>query len=588
MKTIQGIGGSKGYGIGTAVVKRAAALEPANYEVTDFEAEEARFRKAQDECGERMKTLQEETAASLGGEAAEIFSAYQIILRDEAFFGKALARLKTENRNLEFLIFDECEKVVATFAAMDDEYLRERAADIENVCHELIRNMMGLEQEFSAELGALKDIIIVADDLTPAETVKMDKQGLRGFVIEKGGVTSHTVILAKALAIPAIVGVENACGQIGNLDQLLLDAFKGLVMIGPDDAARNAFKALADKQNALRQLYSESAGDVAVTLDGRKVDVNINSGDADSIREFDPCKCDGIGLFRTEFLYMDHSGYPDEETQLATYRDIATRAQGKEVIIRTLDIGGDKQVAYMDFPKEGNPFLGYRAIRLCLDRTDVFHTQLRAILRASAHGNVKIMFPMIVNLEELRAAKACVEKAKDSLRAEKIPFDEDIRIGIMVETPAAVFLSDTLAAEADFFSIGSNDLIQYVTATDRMNERVQHLYDNCNLSVLRAIRIVSENADAAAIPWGICGEVASEELLVPLFVTLGVAELSVVASQVGRVKHLIRRVDCGKLRPEIERILAMGSIEEARAALGVILRQLDEAQSPPATILDLS
>ncbi len=576
MKTIQGIGGSKGYSIGTAVVKQVVAVEPPKFTVSDYAAEEARFRKAQDECEAHLKQVQAESAASIGEEAAEIFGAYLIILRDEAFFKKALNRFASEGINMEYLIYDECQKVVSMFAAMDDPYLQERAVDIENVCNEIIRTMLGIKHEFTMD-AAIKDMIVVADDLTPAETVKMDKSRLRGFVTEKGGVTSHTVILAKALGIPAIVGVQGALETITDKDKLMLDAFTGTVTINPDEQTTTEFQKLCDQQKAQQEVYLQSAGQPAQTLDGFHVDVLVNSGDTDSIKAFDADKCDGVGLFRTEFLYMDHSDYPDEETQYNAYRHMAEQAQGKEVIIRTLDIGGDKQIAYMNFPKEENPFLGYRAIRLCLDRKEVFHTQLRAILRASAHGNIKIMFPMIVNLGELRAAKQCVEKAKRSLEQEGLAFNPNVPVGIMVETPAAVFISDTLAKEADFFSIGSNDLIQYVTATDRMNERVQHLYDSCNLSVLRAIRMVANSARAASIPWGICGEVGSEDRLVPVWVALGVSELSVVPSQVGRVKHLIRKADKTKLTAQIDAILNMATIEQAKEALDAILAELDQS-----------
>jgi len=405
--------------------------------------------------------------------------------------------------------------------------------------------------------------------------MKMDKNSLRGFVTEKGGATSHTVILAKALNIPAIVGVKNALASISDGDLLLLDGFSGIVTVSPDVESLSDFRVVSDKHREKQALYALEAKKRASTVDGHFIDVNVNTGDADSIRSLDWDICDGIGLLRTEFLYMDHDDYPDEETQYNIYSDLAARAGGKEVIIRTLDIGGDKQLEYMDLPVEENPFLGYRAIRICLDRPDMFHTQLRAILRASAHGNVKIMFPMIVSLEELCDAKACVEKAKQSLRQDGIEFDENIPVGVMIETPAAVLISDMLAEESDFFSIGSNDLIQYTTATDRMSEKVQNLYDSCNPAVLRAIRMVANCANAASIPWGICGEVASEDRLIPLWATLGVSELSVTPSLVGNVKHLVRCVDREKLHPEMERILNIGQIDQIKKEMDTILTGLD-------------
>jgi phosphotransferase system enzyme I (PtsI) len=567
MKTLKGIGGSKGYAAGIAVVKGGGRAMPEKYSAADSALEEARLRKAQDDCEAHFAKLQERAARDIGPDEAEIFAAYGVILRDDAFFKKAIDRSKAESVNIEYAIYEECSDVMSMFEAMDDPYLKERAADIENVCNELIACLSGGGNDFAIEAGSVKEVIVVAEDLTPAETVKMDKSRIKGFVTEKGGTTSHTVILAKALGIPAIVGVTGLMDEIAGKERLIVDAYKGNVGINPDDAVFSDFMKTCDEDKKLQLQYGLSSGKPADTIDGFHIDVLVNTGDADSIKAFDAGKCDGIGLLRTEFIYMGRSGYPDENAQYEAYSDIVRRASGKEVIIRTLDIGGDKQLGYMDIPKEDNPFLGYRAIRLCLDRPEVFHTQLRAILRASAHGNVKVMFPMIVTLEELRSAKECVGKAKQSLRDDGLPFDEDIAVGIMVETPAAALLADQLAKEADFFSIGSNDLIQYVTATDRMNERVQRLYDSCNISVLRAIRAVAQSAIREGIPWGICGEVASDERLLPVWVALGVSELSVVQSQVGKIKHLIGRVSKAELTPEIERMYALGSIEEVKAFL---------------------
>ncbi|MDR0617034.1 MAG: phosphoenolpyruvate--protein phosphotransferase [Synergistaceae bacterium] len=577
MKTLKGIGGSKGYAAGTAILKRGQA-KPEKYAVTDGAAEEARFRKAQDVCEARFAELEERAVRDIGPDEAEIFGAYRMILRDDAFFKKAIDRSKSDSVNIEYAIYEECRGVMGMFEAMDDPYLKERAADIENVCNEVILCLSGGGSDFAIEAGSVSDVIVVAEDLTPAETVKMDKSRIRGFVTEKGGITSHTVILAKALGIPAIIGAEGIMGELSGKERLILDAYEGTVGINPDDAAFADFMKTCDKDKELQLQYGLSAGQPANTIDGFHIDVLVNTGDADSIKAFDAGKCDGIGLLRTEFIYMGRSDYPDENAQYEAYSDIARRASGKEVIIRTLDIGGDKQLGYMDIPKENNPFLGYRAIRLCLDRPEVFHTQLRAILRASSCGNVKVMFPMIVTLEELRSAKECVEKAKRSLRADGLPFNENIAVGIMVETPAAALLADLLAKEADFFSIGSNDLIQYVTATDRMNDRVQYLYDSCNLSVLRAIRMVAQSAVREGIPWGICGEVASDERLLPVWIALGVSELSIVQSQVGKIKHLIGRLSKAGLAPEIERMYALGSIEEVKAFLDGMLLELREAR----------
>jgi len=568
MTSYKGIGGSPGYGCGIAAVKRNKTAAPEKYAIDDTMAEIKRFRDAQASCDKRINEIMN-NSGTLNDKALGIFRAYLAILHDEVFFKRILSRLEIERLNMEHLIYIECQSVMDKFTALDDPYLRERAADIENICNEIIRSMLGLEQDFIITEGS--DTVIIAHDLTPIETVKMNKSCLRGFVTEKSGATSHSVILAKTLGIPAITGVAGIVEMVSNGDFVLLDAFSGIVTVNPDSLSEAQFRSYSESYAEKQRLYAKHAGLPAVTLDGHTVHVNINTGDSDSIKNFDAKCCDGIGLFRTEFLYMDRGNYPSEEIQYAVYSDLAAKAQGKEVIIRTLDIGGDKQVSYMNLPREENPFLGYRAIRICLDRREIFHTQLRAILRASVHGNVKIMFPMIINLEELMEAKSCVEQAKRSLSQDGIPFYEDISVGIMVETPAATLISDKLAKESDFFSIGSNDLIQYITATDRMNERVHYLYDSCNLSVLRAIRMVAENAAAAGIPWGICGEVASEERLISAWVALGVSELSVAPSLVGRIKHLVRRMSKETLLPQINRALDLSRAEEVRSELDKIL-----------------
>lgn len=570
---LKGVSGSPGYGSGIAVVLRDGLRELKKHSGCDHEREVERFRDAQAAYSKQLDMLIQNPGAA-GETAIEILNAYKAILHDEAFFKKALERSKSERMNMEYAIRSECSAVVAQFEALDDPYMRERAADIENVCNEIIRRMLGIEQNFNLP-SELSDVIVVAPDLSPAETIKMDKTVLRGLVTEKGGATSHTVILAKALGIPAITGVKNAVDTVKDGDYLLLDAYAGTVTINPEARQQEGFLSFAKRFNERQSEYAEGSSKPAVTLDGHKVDININAGDSMSVEAFNADTCDGVGLLRTEFMYMERNDYPDEGTQYELYGKLAERACGKEVIIRTLDIGGDKRIDYMNLPVEDNPFLGCRAIRFCFDRRDVFHTQLRAILRASVRGNVKIMFPMIVSIEELREAKDCVERAKESLLKEGVRFNDSIPVGIMVETPAAALISDQLAREADFFSIGSNDLIGYITATDRMNEKVHYLYNSANNAVLRAIRMAAENACAAGIPWGICGEAASEDRLIPMWVGLGVSELSVAPYAVGRVKHLIRQMNRAKLLPKIMEILDLRTSGEIRQALDGILAQIE-------------
>ena len=499
--------------------------------------------------------------------------AYLVILNDDLFFQNAIDHVKNDYVNIEFAIYQEKMLACEAFQNMDDPYLRERGLDIENVCNTLLSIISGKESEI--DMGQLdsEKVIVVAEDLTPEDTVKLDKTKLGGFVIEKGGVTSHGVILAKALGIPTVVGVNGAIAQIDSGNELIVDGDNGKVFISPDAKATAEYHQIITEREELNCLYQKAQTEKAIALDGIEIAVNINTGDEESLKTFDPSMCDGIGLVRTEFLYMGRDTYPSEDDQFNVYKDIAKRAAGKEVIIRTLDVGGDKQIEYMDLPKESNPFLGYRAIRLCLDRREIFNVQLRAILRASAFGNIKIMFPMIVNMEELRMAKDCVNKAKAELMKENIPFNNNVGVGIMVETPAAVLLSDKLAEEVDFFSVGSNDLIQYLTATDRLNQKVHWLYDSYNISFLRSIKIAVDSAHKAGIPIGICGETASEELLIPLWAAMGIDELSVAPSQVGHVKYTINNVSVSELSKQLPNIFENCNIADIKEALKKYLKK---------------
>lgn len=575
MDKILGICGSSGYAAGTAVVKKTVKADLTPKTITDTAAEIKKLRDAQAVYDKKLTELYNETLKNYGEDSAEIFEAYRIILSDEAFFGKCIELVEKEKNNIEYVISQECGKVSAMFMALDDDYLKDRAVDIENVCGEIICIIQGIENDFAAQISGISDAVVIADDLTPAETVKMDKGRLKGFVTEKGGVTSHTAILAKVLGIPAIVGAVGVLGSIKTGDNVFVDAFKGEVYVNPSQDIQNELLALKADFDKKAVLYNSDIDKPAITKDGLKIDINVNAGDLDSLKTFSAETCDGVGLFRTEFLYMGSRDYPTEDEQFAVYKEIAEKAQGKEVIIRTLDIGGDKKLDYMALPEEENPFLGCRAIRLCFKYPKVFLTQLCAILKASAFGNIKIMFPMIVNLEELLKAKDFVRQAMEILDKRGEKYNPGIKMGIMVETPAAVLLSDQLAMNCDFFSIGSNDLIQYTTATDRMNESIQWIYDNCNISFLRAVRIVSQNAAKCGIPWGICGEVASDDRLTALWAVFGAAELSVVPSRVGYIKYLVRNIDRKLLRGKIDNLLSsVGSIEEVKKELGFILDEI--------------
>lgn len=566
---ITGHAGAAGCIQGTAVVLAGKKLDFTARSV-DAAAEIAQLSRHRKTYGDKLTVLIAAEEAA-GGEAASILRAYLDIVEDEVFFGGITKVIEGERVCAAYAIEQERAKTEAMFAAIDDEYLQERCNDINNVCRELVGIIQGVDtgDVFAGAEG--DNLIVFAEDLTPVDTVQLDNKRLAGMVTERGGITSHTVILAKALGIPAVVGAGKVLELVSTGDTVLVDGEKGWVVANPDEATKTAFEARINEDSVLKKRYAESRCKPAHTKDGLSIRVNINSGDKESIENFVCDHCDGVGLFRTEFLYMNNNTYPGEDDQFEVYREMAEKLNGKELIIRTLDIGGDKQLDYMEMPEEMNPFLGYRAIRLCLDRTEVFKTQLRAILRAAAYGDVKVMFPMIVTLEELLRAKELLAEAAAELAARGEKQRADLPVGIMIETPAAAVLSNVLAQHCDFFSIGSNDLIQYTTATDRMNERVQYLYDWCNLSVLRLVRLVCENAKKHGIQVGICGETASEKALIPLWAAIGVDELSVAPALVGQTKYILGQVDAVYAKTQIDDIFSSGLIEDARGKLNGLL-----------------
>jgi phosphotransferase system enzyme I (PtsI) len=574
MTILRGICGAKGYCSGEAVVKKPIAKTVERRHVADTAGELARFRAAQAVYVERVRGLAESAGETVGAVAAEIFRAYEAMVRDDIFLEQVFARLEDERCNIEYALLTECSFITAVFDSIEDDYMRERGKDIENIVYELLNLMAQEKDPFLKDVPPETGCVLVAENLTPEEMLRLDRSLLRGLVTEFGGATSHTVILAKALGIPAIVGVEQAAIAIKDGDLLQLNAFTGTVTVNPtgEDRAEH-FKYEEDYRQDHR--HSERAArEPAVTLDGFAVSVGVNTGDPVSLAALDPESCDGIGLFRTEYIFLNANALPGEQEQFEIYRDAVIKARGKEVMFRTMDTGGDKSPSFMRLPAEENPLMGYRAIRLCLDNREMFGVQLRALLRASAYGRVRLMFPLIVTQAELREAKACLEREKRRLRRERVPFDENIPVGIMVETPAAVMISDRLAWESAFFSVGTNDLIQYTTACDRMNPRVQGLFDPCSPAVLRMLQIVSESAAAAQIPWGICGEAAGEERLVPLWVALGASQLSVSAGMVGPVKRVIGAISREEAREWLGSAMLLDSPADINAYLDNILTNL--------------
>lgn len=562
MKRIKGLSGARGRSIGKAVVLKDAVYKVECKETADPCGEVEKLETARKNYCKELDDLYENSIDDIGKESAGIFLAYKEIVMDNVFFEKCAARVQKEKINIEYVLEEEKNEVTELFCGMKDPYMKERGKDIEYVCDAIIRKMLGVTTSYE-EISRIKEgFILIAKDLAPTDTIRLDKTYLRGIVTEKGGRTSHTVILAKTLGIPAVVGASHILEQAEEDKIICIDGGTGEVIVEPDESTLKEYLEMEKRAKEQDKLFQELGKKRAETSDGHLISICVNAGDREGVEKLDMSVCDGVGLFRTEFLYMSADQYPSEQMQFQIYKALAEKAQGKEVVIRTLDIGGDKQVDYMDLPSEANPFLGYRAIRICLERKEIFKTQMRAILEASAYGRFSIMFPMIVNVEELRAAKQLLKECKEELKEKGILFDDEIKAGIMIETPAAVLLSDRLAKEADFFSIGTNDLIQYITASDRMNEKVQNLYRTCNISVLRAVKMVVQNAHKAGIKVSMCGEAASDEKMVPVWIGIGIDKLSMAGTQITRIKYTIRQLSMEKAENITKRVFELDRIEE--------------------------
>lgn len=493
----------------------------------ETENEARKFENARNEVTEELGALAEKN---------EIFAAHQEIAGDFMLREGVLAKIKSENKNAQQALDETISEIAAIFAGMDDEYMKERAADVKDVGKRLMASLKGVRLPDLANMD--RESIVVARDLYPSDTVKMKPEFVKGILTEEGGVTSHVSIMAKSMNIPILVGAKGILACVEDGVEACMDAEKGSIVISPDDTVREEYLQKKEAYEKERKLLAELRGTEPVTKDGRRVFLCANVGNLEDIRNALPMNIDGIGLFRSEFLYMENSHFPTEEEQFVIYREAAKLAP-QELTIRTLDIGGDKKLPYFTFEEEENPFLGWRAIRISLEMKEMFKEQLRAILRASAFGNVRIMFPMIISVAELLEAKALVEECKKELRAEEKEFDENIETGMMIETPASVLMADEFAKEADFFSIGTNDLTQYLLAVDRGNKKIADRYDFMNPAVLRAIRHVIEAGHKEQIKVGMCGEMAGSPEAVPVLLEMGLDEFSVSAGSIDYARKLI-------------------------------------------------
>lgn len=545
----KGTNASAGIGIGKAAIVEEAELIIEQKAVVSVEAEVERFRKALEKTVSETERLAKELAENVGEKEAEIMQGHMMLLMDPMLTGEIESSVKNSSVCAEYAIEQVCNMYADVFAGMDSEMMQQRATDMRDIKTRIQRVLLGIETVDIASLP--QGTILVAKDLTPSMTAGINPKNIVGIVTELGGKTSHSAILARAMEIPAVVAVTGFLKDVKDGDEVIVDGSTGNVYVNPDAATAAEYAGRRDQYLKEKEELQQYIGKPSVTKDGVHLEVVANIGkpeDVEKVLEYDG---EGVGLFRTEFLFMDRSAMPTEDEQYEAYKTVAERLAGKPVIIRTLDIGGDKEIPYMGLTKDENPFLGYRAIRLCLDRKDdIYHPQLRALLRASAYGNIRIMIPMVTCIDEIREAKALIEETKAELDRKGIPYNKDIQVGIMVETAAASLMADVFAKEVDFFSIGTNDLTQYTMSCDRGNERISYLYSTFNPAVLRSIQRIISCANEAGIMVGMCGEAASDPMMIPLLIAFGLNEFSMSASAILQS----RRIICNSSREELQAV----------------------------------
>jgi len=517
-----------------AIVRRELGPDDVLQEIKRFEHALVRTRQ-------QITDVQRRVAATMSSSEADIFDAHLLMLEDRVLIEEVIKIIREQKANADYAFHTASGRYIAVLEAVQDEYLRERAADLRDLASRVLDNLLNVKQ--LVDLRHLAEpCILVGHDLSPSTTAQLDRNFVLGFATDVGGKTSHTAILARSLDIPAVVGALNISEELETGDYALLDGYNGTVIVNPTDQTLFEYGQLAKIKASLVEKLREIQGQPAVTLDGKIIHLSANIEDQHDVESVLKHGAEGVGLFRTEFLFINRDIMPTEEEQYQVYRQVAEALKPQPVIIRTLDLGGDKFSSQLQIAREMNPFLGWRAIRFCLAQPEMFRAQLRAILRASASGSVKMMYPMISGVDELNQANAHVEQCKAELRAERVPFDEQLEIGAMIEIPSAALVSDALAKKVNFFSIGSNDLIQYTLAADRTNEKVSHLYEPTHPSIMRLIKMTVEAAHAHGIWVGVCGEIAGDPVLAPLLLGLGIDELSAAPSAIDSVKYIIRRV----------------------------------------------
>ena len=543
---LKGIAASDGVAVAKAYMLVQPDLTFAKKTVEDSEGEVARLADALAKSTEELQAIRNKAAETLGEEEAQVFDAHLMVLSDPEMIGSIESSIRDNKVNAESGLKEVTDMFIGMFEAMEDNpYMQERAADIKDVTKRVLSHLLGVKLPNPSMID--EEVVVVAHDLTPSDTAQLDRRYVKAFVTDIGGRTSHSAIMARSLEIPAIVGTMEITSKVEDGTMLAVNGIDGETFINPTDEEKAAVAKKGEEFAALKAEWDKLKDAQTVTADGKHIELAANIGTPKDLDGVNGNGAEAVGLYRTEFLYMDSPDFPTEDAQYEAYKAVLEGMNGKPVVVRTMDIGGDKELPYLTLPHEMNPFLGYRAIRICLAEDAMFRTQLRALLRASVHGQLRIMFPMIATLPEFRSAKAMLEEEKAKLVSEGVAVAEDIQVGIMIEIPAAAVIADKFAKEVDFFSVGTNDLIQYTMAADRMNERVSYLYQPYNPAILRLLKNVIDAAHAEGKWAGMCGEMAGDQTAVPLLVGLGLDEFSMSATSVLKTRSLMKRLDSAKM-----------------------------------------
>ena len=565
MLKLKGIAASQGISFAKAYVFVEPDLTVKEVKIEDVAAEIKRFEDAIEASKKELTIIKENALASLGADKAAVFEAHLLILDDPEFMGTVKTDIESKVINAEYAFKETSDMFISMFEAMDNEYMKERAADIRDVSKRILAHLLGVDLPNPSLID--EEVIVIAEDLTPSDTAQLNKKYVKGFATNIGGRTSHSAIMARSLEIPAVVGTSSITEDVKNGDILILDGLDGVVLVNPDEATTAEYKEKHAKFEAQKAEWAKLVTEKSVTKDGHEVILAANIGTPADLEGVKNNGGEAVGLYRTEFLYMGRDQLPTEDEQFEAYKAVLEGMGDKPVVVRTLDIGGDKELPYLDLPKEMNPFLGFRAIRLCLEEKDLFRTQLRALLRASVYGKLCVMFPMIATVQEFRAAKALFLEEKEKLVAEGVAVSNDIELGIMVEIPSTAVIADIFAKEVDFFSIGTNDLIQYTMAADRMSEKVSYLYQPYNPAILRLVKNVIEASHKEGKWTGMCGEMAGDSLAIPLLLGMGLDEFSMSATSILQARSQIKNLTLDEMKKLVEEAVMCATTEEVLALI---------------------